>query len=63
MKSASNRYALIFNGEVHNRLELQKKLSHYSFKGHGDTETIVASLQNGLADFIKSFIDMFAVAA
>lgn len=64
MHSNSNNWVVVFNGEVYNHLELRKKTSHYSFKGHSDTETIVASLEKyGFEKTISELIGMFAIAA
>lgn len=66
MKTADAKFALIFNGEIYNHLELRKKLSHIEFKGHSDTETILYYLATfgiaGVADFngifALSFLDI-----
>src|SRR5688500_5695067 len=51
MISACGKYAIIFNGEVYNHLELRGKLTNsVSFMGHCDTETILYHLiENGIS--------------
>ena len=43
MISACGNYAIIFNGEIYNHLDLREKLSdrNINFRGHSDTETIL----------------------
>ena len=54
MMSPCGRYALIFNGEVYNHLDLRKDLGSVSWRGHSDTETILHHLMakgiDGVAD-------------
>ncbi|PWS28191.1 asparagine synthase (glutamine-hydrolyzing) [Pedobacter yonginense] len=66
MMSDSNRYVLIFNGEIYNHLELRTALERESiiqWKGHSDTETILKSVELiGIDETIKSLTGMFAIA-
>ena len=67
MKSFSNRYTIAFNGEIYNHLELRSELqaAGYSFvwKGHSDTETLLACFDVwGIKDTIKKAVGMFAIA-
>jgi len=40
---ASERYVIAFNGEIYNHLSLrQSYLNNHAFKGHSDTETLLA---------------------
>ncbi len=56
MISACGKYALIFNGEIYNHMDLRAKLPNdISFNGHSDTETILQYLMYfgsaGVVDF------------
>jgi asparagine synthase (glutamine-hydrolysing) len=65
MVSASGRYVLSFNGEVYNfpRLREQTGVSAYPFKGHSDTEVILAAVQHlGVEGAISKLEGMFALA-
>ena len=61
MLSADGRLQLIFNGEVYNYAELRRELVEgYSFRGHSDTETIVAGMQAHGFGFSKRLRGMYA---
>ena len=47
MVSASGRYVVSFNGEIYNFIRLRKELeaSRYPYKGHSDTEVILAAIE------------------
>ncbi len=65
MESASGRYVLSFNGEVYNfpRLRQEPDLSGYPFRGHSDTEVILAAVQNlGVPNAVTKLQGMFAFA-
>ncbi|MGK4569288.1 asparagine synthase (glutamine-hydrolyzing) [Flavobacterium sp. 3HN19-14] len=40
---ASGRFAMVFNGEIYNYLELKKELTDYPFKTESDTEVLLAA--------------------
>ncbi|MGK7875491.1 MAG: asparagine synthase (glutamine-hydrolyzing) [Xenococcaceae cyanobacterium] len=65
MLSADERYALVFNGEIYNFLELRyqlKQLGHH-FRGHSDTEVMLTAFsQWGVEAALQCFIGMFAFA-
>ena len=66
MITSCGNYALIFNGEVYNHLDLRVKLPNVQFKGHSDTETVlyyikefgIASAKNLNGIFGFSFLDI-----
>jgi asparagine synthase (glutamine-hydrolysing) len=63
MDSVSGRYILAFNGEIYNHLDLRKRLNSPSWKGHSDTETLLAGIETwGIEKTLQSVIGMFAIA-
>ena len=67
MHAISGRYVIIFNGEVYNHLELRRELevagSFFSWRGHSDTETLLAGFDTwGIEETVKKSIGMFAFA-
>lgn len=65
MLSANNRYVVVFNGEIYNFLDLRRQLesSGHAFRGHSDTEVMLASItQWGVQAAIQRFNGMFAFA-
>ena len=67
MLSASGRYVIAFNGEIYNHLTLRAELENSGnapgWRGHSDTETILASFDVwGIETTVKKSIGMFAFA-
>lgn len=67
MVSASSRYVIAFNGEIYNHLKIRKELEaagfHVTWKGHSDTETLLASIEAwGLHESLVKASGMFAFA-
>ena len=67
MMSASGRYALVFNGEFYNyaavRDELERAGLAPSWRGHSDTEVLLAAIEAwGLDAAVQRVVGMFAFA-
>ena len=67
MASASGRYVIVFNGEIYNHLdmrtELEKSGGSFQWRGHSDTETLLAGIDVwGLEATLKRSTGMFAIA-
>ena len=69
MHSVSGRYVITFNGEIYNfkalrsDLELSTHSSLTVFRGHSDTEVLLAAIERwGLEDAIRRCVGMFAIA-
>ena len=63
MISPSGRFVIAFNGEIYNHLDLRKELAMQAWRGHSDTETLLAGFDAwGVASAVKRAIGMFAFA-
>lgn len=67
MVSPCGRYVLIYNGEIYNSPDLRKELEReggaFGWRGHSDTETLLAALRHwGLQSALERLNGMFAFA-
>lgn len=67
MTSCSDRYVIVFNGEIYNHLQLRTSLKksgvNITWRGHSDTETLLACIDTwGLKKTINKCSGMFAIA-
>ncbi len=63
MQSADGRFMIVFNGEVYNHLEIRAKLPNKAWRGHSDTETLLAAIEAwGVENTLRHLIGMFAFA-
>lgn len=67
MRSECGRFAVTFNGEIYNHLEIRTELETCgaapNWRGHSDTETLLYAVRHwGVAAALQRFIGMFAFA-
>lgn len=67
MVSASGRYVVVYNGEIYNHLEIRAELEKTGlqpvWRGHSDTETLLAACDAwGVGNAIGRCVGMFAIA-
>lgn len=65
MMSSSQRYVLVYNGEIYNHLELKSELEKYggSLRGNSDTVVLLAAIERwGVARTLDRIVGMFAFA-
>ena len=67
MHSASERFAIAFNGEIYNHLSLRRELDSAChspiWRGHSDTETLLAAIEAwGLDTALQRCVGMWAFA-
>lgn len=67
MFSNCERFVLVFNGEIYNHLKLREELINKTvdikWRGHSDTETLLACFTEwGVEATLKKMIGMFAIA-
>ncbi|MDB5309377.1 MAG: asnB 1 [Gemmataceae bacterium] len=67
MRSATGRYVVLFNGEIYNHAVLRRELaageSPPAFRGHSDTEVLLAAVERwGVEGSVRRFVGMFAFA-
>jgi len=62
MLSVNNKVCIIFNGEIYNTEYLKSKISSYTFKGHSDTEVVLAYyLEYGIEKTAQDLNGMFSI--
>ena len=61
MFTQCGKYAIVFNGEIYNHLDLRKKIAFNSFKSHSDTETILYYIKEFGIKAVKDFNGIFAL--
>jgi len=63
MLSTCGRYVLVYNGEIYNHLELRDTLGGVAWRGHSDTETVLAMFtRHGVQATLHHLVGMFAMA-
>lgn len=63
MISVSGRYVVVFNGEIYNHAELRQQLAPQPWRGHSDTETLLACFErHGVVASLPMLVGMFAIA-
>lgn len=63
MASQAGRYVLVFNGEIYNHLALRQELAGWAWRGHSDTETLLAGFEAwGVEPTLRRAVGMFAFA-
>ncbi len=63
MVAAGGRYVLAFNGEIYNHLKLRAELDGFAWRGHSDTESLLAAFEAwGVETTLQRTIGMFAFA-
>ncbi len=63
MQSRCGRYVITYNGEIYNHLELRARLGDGDWRGHSDTETLLACIARyGVTGTLPLLVGMFAFA-
>lgn len=67
MESACGRYVIAYNGEIYNYLDMRRELAAAGaapdWRGHSDTETLLAGISHwGLDETLRRATGMFAIA-
>jgi len=63
MVSPSGRFVIVFNGEIYNHLSLRQERGELPWRGHSDTETLLAGFEAwGVEATLQKTVGMFAIA-
>jgi asparagine synthase (glutamine-hydrolysing) len=67
MSSRRGRFVITFNGEIYNHLDIRRELQEgeaaRAWRGHSDTETLLAAVEVwGLPDTLRRCVGMFGLA-
>lgn len=64
MSTPDGRYAIVFNGEVYNYVELRRELEQegHTFRSHSDTEVLLHAFARWGSDCLWRLVGMFAFA-
>lgn len=62
MISPCGRYVVVYNGEIYNHLKLRDELPAQSWRGHSDTETLLAAFSFWGRECLTRLQGMFALA-
>ena len=63
MVSACGRFVIVFNGEIYNHRDLRDRLTEIAWRGHSDTETLLATIVAcGVEEALCRCAGMFAFA-
>jgi asparagine synthase (glutamine-hydrolysing) len=63
MASHCGRYVVVYNGEIFNHVELRAGLGDLPWRGHSDTETLLALFtRHGVLDSLPLLLGQFAIA-
>lgn len=63
MSGGAGRFVIVFNGEIYNHGELRRELAGHDWRGHSDTEVLLAAVAAwGLEAALRRCVGMFAFA-
>ena len=62
MSDFSNRYTIVYNGEIYNYRAIREMIPGYPYKTQGDTEVILAAFEKWGPNCVKYLEGMFAFA-
>jgi asparagine synthase (glutamine-hydrolysing) len=63
MMFSSGRFVVAFNGEIYNHMSLRSELDGFEWRGHSDTETLLAGFEVwGVEATLKKTVGMFSIA-